>query len=108
MAFVSAVFLSTITACLAETPEERQACTDDAFRVCNDAIPDQDRVFHCLVQKKEQISALCRTALAPYLPVEQPTARATPKQANRTKSKSSSKNGTRRGKGPLSLNPNAE
>ena len=31
----------------AETPEQRQACTDDAFQFCSDAIPDRERVFAC-------------------------------------------------------------
>lgn len=88
------------TAAVAETPEQRQACTDDAFRVCNDAVPDQNRVFNCLVQKNQQISPLCRSALAPYLPAEHPTAQAAPRQAGKSKAPKPSK-------GPLNLNPNA-
>ena len=101
VALFSMFTLSMVTASIAETPEQRQACTDDAFRVCNDAIPDQNRVFNCLVQKQAQISPLCRSALAAYLPAEQPTAQATPKRTGKSKAKSSS------GKGPLNLNPNA-
>ena len=47
----------------AETPEERQACTDDAFQHCGDAIPDRDRVYNCLVKKVRLISPLCRRAI---------------------------------------------
>ena len=47
----------------AETPEERQACTDDAFQHCNDAIPDRDRVYHCLLKKVNLISPACRKVI---------------------------------------------
>jgi hypothetical protein len=47
----------------AETPEERQACTDDAFQHCGDAIPDRDRVYHCLVRKVRLISPACRKVI---------------------------------------------
>jgi hypothetical protein len=100
VACICALLLGAVTVAVAETPEQRQACTDDAFRVCNDAIPDQNRVFNCLVQKSQQISPLCRSALAPYLSAEQPTAQATPRQAGKAKA-------SRSGKGPLNLNPNA-
>ncbi len=48
----------------AETPEERQACTDDAFQHCGDAIPDRDRVYHCLVKKVRLISPACRKVIS--------------------------------------------
>jgi len=67
-------FTITSVAALAETPEERQACTDDAFRVCQQAVPDRDRVFACLVQNSTALSPLCRKALAPYLVTENPPA----------------------------------
>ncbi len=47
----------------AETPEERQACTDDAFQHCGDAIPDRDRVYQCLVKKVRMISPACRKVI---------------------------------------------
>ncbi len=47
----------------AETPEERQACTDDAFQHCGDAIPDRDRVYQCLVKKVRLISPACRKVI---------------------------------------------
>src|SRR5690349_16141534 len=72
----AALVLVASVVALAETPEERQACMDDAFRLCERLIPDQDRVFACLVQNNQNISALCRHALAPYLPAEPaPTAK---------------------------------
>jgi hypothetical protein len=62
--------LSASTAALAETQEEQQACTNDAFQFCQNAIPDRDRVFACLAEHKHVISPLCQTAMAPYLPAE--------------------------------------
>ena len=44
----------------AYTPEEQQACSDDAFRLCNAEIPDVDRVTVCMVRNKSQLSPGCR------------------------------------------------
>ena len=40
----------------AYTPEQEQACTSDAFRLCSSEIPDVDRVTACMVAKKSQLS----------------------------------------------------
>ena len=37
----------------------RQACTPDAMRLCQQAIPDESRVALCLVQNKRQLSPAC-------------------------------------------------
>jgi hypothetical protein len=42
------------------TPEQEQACTGDAFRLCSSEIPDVDRVTACMVAKKSQLSPACR------------------------------------------------
>src|SRR6266849_10580496 len=73
----------------AETPEQRQACMDSAFQVCNQFIPDRERVFACLLQNKDVIAPLCREALAPFLPPDPP-----PKQA--AKSKKTKKTATKK------------
>jgi hypothetical protein len=44
----------------AYTPEQQQACTPDAFRLCGDAIPDVDRVTVCMIRNKAQLSPDCR------------------------------------------------
>ncbi|HEV7602570.1 MAG TPA: hypothetical protein VGO49_20230 [Bradyrhizobium sp.] len=44
----------------AYTPEQQQACTGDAFRLCGDAIPDVDRVTVCMIRNKAQLSPGCR------------------------------------------------
>lgn len=44
------------------TPEQRQACTDDAFRFCQATIPDAQRTKACLIGNMRRLSAACRTA----------------------------------------------
>ena len=51
---------------LAQSQDEQQACMNDAFTVCGDAIPDRDRVAACLAQNINRISAPCRTVMARY------------------------------------------
>jgi hypothetical protein len=45
---------------IAYTQEEADACTPDAFRLCQQAIPDPDRVTQCLVENKRQLSPACK------------------------------------------------
>jgi hypothetical protein len=64
---LSLAFLAFATvAATAETQEEQQACMDDAFNVCGDAIPDRDRVAACLARNISNISAACRTVMLSY------------------------------------------
>ena len=49
----------------AYTPEQEQACTGDAFRLCNAEIPDVDRVTACMIRNKEQLSPACRAQFGP-------------------------------------------
>jgi hypothetical protein len=44
----------------AYTPEQQQACTPDAFRLCSSEIPDVDRVTACMIRNKSQLSPGCR------------------------------------------------
>jgi hypothetical protein len=44
------------------TPAQRQACEQDAFRLCNDAIPDEQRVRQCLVRNMRRLNPTCRSA----------------------------------------------
>jgi hypothetical protein len=54
------------TTASAETPEERQACQDDAFRLCQALIPDRERVFACLVKNQRALNPICRKAIAQF------------------------------------------
>ena len=44
----------------AYTPDQQQACTPDAFRLCGDAIPDVDRITLCMIRNRPQLSPACR------------------------------------------------
>lgn len=44
----------------AYTPEQQQACSPDAFRLCNAEIPDVDRITACMIRNKSQLSPQCR------------------------------------------------
>ena len=54
------------TTASAETPEERQACQDDAFRLCQSFIPDRERVSACLVKNQRALNPICRKAIAQF------------------------------------------
>ena len=49
----------------AYTPEQEQACTNDAFRLCSAEIPDVDRVTACMARNKRQLSPPCRAQFEP-------------------------------------------
>lgn len=49
----------------AYTPEEEQACSGDAMRLCSAYIPDVDRITVCMVQNKSQLSPGCRVFFGP-------------------------------------------
>jgi hypothetical protein len=53
------------TAGQAYTPEQQQACSGDAFRLCGPEIPDVDRVTACMVRNKAQLSPDCRAFFRP-------------------------------------------
>jgi hypothetical protein len=45
---------------LAYTQADADACTDDAMRLCQAAIPDASRVGQCLAQNKRNLSPACK------------------------------------------------
>jgi hypothetical protein len=49
---------------LAESQEERMACTPDAQILCADEIPDRERVYSCLVRKVNDLSPACKKIIA--------------------------------------------
>jgi hypothetical protein len=53
------------TAGSAYTPEQQQACTGDAFRLCGPEIPDVDRVTVCMIRNRSQLSPGCRMFFRP-------------------------------------------
>jgi hypothetical protein len=53
------------TAGQAYTPEQQQACSPDAFRLCGPEIPDVDRVTACMIARKAELSPACRVFFRP-------------------------------------------
>jgi hypothetical protein len=64
---LSAMIVSVLLpiAAYAYTPEQEQACTSDAFRLCSSEIPDVDRVTACMARNKAQLSPPCRAQFGP-------------------------------------------
>jgi hypothetical protein len=88
------------TAGEAYTPEQQQACTPDAFRLCSSDIPDVDRVTACMIRNKAQLSPGCRTFFRagpePSEVVDAPSGRPMViKPAPRKSAKASAKGNTR-------------
>jgi hypothetical protein len=44
----------------AYTPEQQQACSDDALRLCSADVPDVERITACMIRNKEQLTPGCR------------------------------------------------
>ena len=44
----------------AYTPEQQQACTGDAFRLCGSEIPNIDRITGCMIRNRALLSPGCR------------------------------------------------
>jgi len=65
MSAMALSFLIWPAASRAYTPEEEQACSGDAFRLCGPEIPDVDRVTACMVRKQSQLSPGCRVYFRP-------------------------------------------
>lgn len=101
---IVAIHTAATALAAAETPEQRQACTDDAFQYCGDAIPDRDRVFNCLIEKRAQLSPLCVAGIAPYLPAT-PVPAAAKQPAKGTTSAAKTKPAAKPTTKPLALSP---
>jgi hypothetical protein len=77
--FATALAVSMLpTAGHAYTPEEQQACSADAFRLCGPEIPDVDRVTVCMVRHKAELSPGCRVFFRPSEPEAAPAATGRP------------------------------
>ena len=64
--FATALCISSLpTAGQAYTPEQQQACSGDAFRLCGPEIPDVDRVTACMIARKAELSPGCRVFFRP-------------------------------------------
>lgn len=60
---------------IAYTQQDADACTPDAMRLCQTAIPDETRVAQCLAQNKRQLSPACKIVFSrPNTAATTPTA----------------------------------
>jgi hypothetical protein len=49
----------------AQSSDAADRCTPDVMRLCNEFIPDADRIVVCLKAKRRQLTPSCLTALQP-------------------------------------------
>jgi hypothetical protein len=56
---------SILTPASAYTPEQQQACTPDAMRLCGEYVPDVERITACMIARKSQLSPECRQFFRP-------------------------------------------
>ncbi len=63
--FILAVATAHPAASYAYTPEQQQACTDDALRLCSAEVPDVDRITACMARHKAELSPPCRAQFGP-------------------------------------------
>ena len=61
----------------AYTPEQEQACSGDALRLCGAFVPDVDRITVCMIENKSQLTPGCRAFF------REPEAATTPVNAGR-------------------------
>ena len=52
----------------AYTPEQEQACSGDALRLCGPEVPDVDRITACMIRNQSQLSPGCRVFFRPDPP----------------------------------------
>ena len=63
--------LAVLVVAAGTKPAEAQAsdaadrCTPDVMRLCNEFIPDADRITACLKSKRKQLTPACLSALQP-------------------------------------------
>lgn len=63
IALAATVFVTfgfAATGAFAQSAEDEQACTPDAQTLCQEAIPDHDKVRACLIKNKRSLSPACR------------------------------------------------
>jgi hypothetical protein len=49
----------------AQASDAADRCTEDVMRLCNEFIPDADRIVVCLKSKRKQLTPSCLSALQP-------------------------------------------
>ncbi len=66
-ALVLGAFGVGLNGALAETQEDREACTPDVHEHCGQFIPDREAIIQCLKQNMRKLSPGCRRVMSrPY------------------------------------------
>jgi hypothetical protein len=63
LAFAASFCAVSSTASFAFSSEAQQMCTGDAFRLCGSEIPNISKITACMIKKKSDLSAGCRTVM---------------------------------------------
>jgi hypothetical protein len=61
LGLIGAAGLTSTPVAAQGTPEQQQACQSDAFRLCNEFIPDVARTSACMARKRASLSPACRS-----------------------------------------------
>jgi hypothetical protein len=62
---VTALFVAVPTMpATAQSSSAEEACTPDVMRLCQDFVPDRDRIVGCLKAKRRQLSKECRAVFS--------------------------------------------
>ena len=64
------------------TPEQRWACTEDAFKFCGNDIPDVPRITACMIKNIKQLSPVCRAQFKQADDAKRMSTGRAPKQRN--------------------------
>ncbi|MDQ8730127.1 hypothetical protein [Bradyrhizobium sp. LHD-71] len=62
-ALAFALFVLPAGSAFAFDMEAQMKCSDDAFRLCSSEIPDVERITACMKQRRDQVSADCRSVM---------------------------------------------
>ena len=63
LGFAAIVSIISTSSSFAFSEATKQACYSDAFRLCASEIPNIQKTTACMMQRKSQLSAGCRTAV---------------------------------------------
>ena len=64
--FAAALFVMTgATPTAAQDPKAAELCTPDVMRLCNEFVPDAERITACMQKKRRQLSPECVAVFKP-------------------------------------------